>query len=631
VDGIFAMKRYLLKFQCLFLRLVVFNLFFLSAFATVHARSMIIITYDISGSMFTINNEQTQYFLSSGEFESLAETIVYLIFDGDPSQNLELTGLRNGAFLSNITIITDIANVPFWKEGDNIELYLYAEKIDSVFSSKSNPTLTKNELRKKIFAAMPFPRGISSESRYRDIPGVRSAFKKAFPGIASLHDIAELQAYKAFDEMVRRGDNEPQVIWIKISDEDMDTTEDILYKNFADRLREDLITYKERIYRDCKPKVLYQVKVGDRVWVSAFNIILPKTADLSKIYSSSKALEQQLKERQQKLEQEQAILQEENERLRRELDERSLCLNLSVAGEVITGNQVSKRVVFERKKVGSSSKESGEANKYAFATDTIRFIAGNGTSSSDFRIQEVQLEVCDKNHYPLSQYKYSIGGNVRIGDPIQIDMPDDDDLRQNGRIGSLTVKYLYKPTGSDVISKTKSWQFSDLRFPERGLLARFPWLVFVFIILGIGLIWFFLGRTKQDGEGVPAIPVVGSTDPLNGRISGGDEFEEGHDSTWRKPDAPGTGDTSDSAKQHNSRLLMLMQDESNRFELTEGKPVSLSEDDRSIGGDVWELDCPGHHLELKGAALYHNGKLIEIESIIGIKNRSGIEITIQVQ
>lgn len=193
------------------------------------AKRSIVLTYDISQSMFSLRNEPI-FSLSAREFQTLSSLVRYLIFEGDPIQNPTFRQLRNGKFMEKTFSQSPDWEGRYWREGDDLIYYEYGHSLTLKYDSRSVTGILRDEINRALANLIPYPKHVDSDSRNKNNANIEK-FKAAFPSWISLQQYAELSAYRVFDEMVNIGfQNEAEVIWIQVSDMDMDHSTKPEYK-----------------------------------------------------------------------------------------------------------------------------------------------------------------------------------------------------------------------------------------------------------------------------------------------------------------------------------------------------------------------------------------------------------------
>lgn len=591
------------------------------------AKTTIVVTYDVSGSMYTINSSQQEFFLSAGEFRSLAEVVDYLVFEGDPALNQMFSSIRGGTFLTNVQSRSKDTRGPFYMKGSRVFYYEYAEynhlKYDSLKKNHSD-----QEIRQALVENMPYPKDIPPSARMRVESGVVGSFRKAFPGNASLQDYAELTAFRKFDEMVRSGDEAPIVVWVRVSDEDMDTTELVRFQRIADQLKGELFAHK-KVYEKAKLEELYQVKVGGRAWLRVHRIAFLEPSDLEKARVEAEKLQKQIEDYRVKIEK----LEKEISRIH-DLENKAYNLELIVANERVQSETVDTRLRFNRKKASSQSKEKRQTRR-VFVTDKLRLVAGKGTVDADFSISTANLEVLDSGASPLAGHSYQFA-ELEVGKALGIQMPDSEELRLKGKKAILKVDYKFLPSDEKLLSKT--WILNDVDFPDPGPFEKFWWLIPLFgILVAVTLVLLMRssgGRQldSEDDEVKEGLDVFGNGERFSEKSSGWFEASVASEEGIQKYQGSEI-ETTRRDKGPGSYIHLFTDTHRADFkEISENQSVLLSSEEADFWEQdrVWDLNCPGHRLEYRNGVLFLNGKEISSDTF-SVKNMVGDNIIIRIK
>ena len=254
--------------------------------------------------------------------------------------------------------------------------------------------------------------------------------------------------YEILADMVARGAPDPEVIWIKVSDEDADTTgkreEHERYKALVVRLSELRSAWEDREIQD-----EHSVCLGDRIWVKVRSL-RPENARAAAARLQASAAQRQAAE-----------AEAERERLARELAriqaekeaaEKARGLELWVGGRRIEGDAVSDPVRFRREPAG------GAPGRYQFRRDDLVLTVKEGESADDYRIESVVLEIFDANQALVDDGRYEIpeagpGPAYKPGRPGRVDhagpsgpvgsaLPFPGPARENGRAVRAVVGFI---------------------------------------------------------------------------------------------------------------------------------------------------------------------------------------------
>jgi len=239
----------------------------------------VLVTYDISTSMFTTNTEgmprnqrRADAFLSVGEFKALAEMVAELLANGDPLQQARYINMRNGSFLKPHMNTSSQYPPPYWKAGDRLVFAVY----DSTLTVRTDERSLQNasQVRNLVMENAPYPRGLDDSQKNILDPGsaVTQAFKKTFPGNASIHTLAEAEAWTLYERKRDDGDKLAEVIWIMVSDEDHDTTRSQDDHVTSAQAAEKTARIKERFQGAYDSQHLFRAFVGERIFLTVHSI-----------------------------------------------------------------------------------------------------------------------------------------------------------------------------------------------------------------------------------------------------------------------------------------------------------------------------------------------------------------------
>jgi hypothetical protein len=426
-----------------------------------NAGQTILVTYDISGSMYATKKSQDRFYLSAGEFRSLAEAVAHLVFYGNPTEHPNFSGLRSGLFFSNIESRSSSTRGPYWTDGSRVLYYEYCQENSRKYDSAQKHH-SKEDIQSALLNAMPYPRNVPTDAQSRSNPATRTAFYQAFPGMASLLEFAELTAYQLFDKMARGSDKQPELIWIRVSDEDIDTTEEPDFKEMADQIRGQLFAYK-KIYDRSKLEELFQFKAGGRIWVRVHRLAFMGPAQ----NGLSEKERKKLREEQEKLRRQIEELEERNQGLLADKNKMN-ALDLMLGSRRLEPQSEDCGLKFKRVKVPATDAAKDGKQRF-FTTDKLRFIAGPGAADTDFRISKAVVEVQTAGSSPLAAQRY-VMEQPAMGIPLELRLPDNEALRLKGKNILINVNYTYQQTNKQL---TKRWVLDGVTFPGPGFFERF--------------------------------------------------------------------------------------------------------------------------------------------------------------
>ena len=591
----------------------------------VNAGRAILVTYDISGSMYSTEGKD-RFFLSAGEFKNLAKAVTYLIFTGDPLEYPDFMRVRNGMFFSNGKSLSASTRGPFWEEGTRIYYYEYCESNKQIYVSDPevrSPDVLQNELLEQL----PFPRNISSDAQSLSDPKARYAFRKAFPGDASLQKFSELTAFEIFDEVVNRSDTEPEVIWIRVSDEDIDTTENKIFKDTEDRIRAQLASYKTK-YENSKMEWLYQFKAGERIWVDVNRLAF---SPIKALMDENSRLQAELDRANALKKQKRVELEDENSRLQAELDHTKTLNKQKHGMALMINNQcweegaVDHRLKFKRVKMPVNESANSMKKAYYYTTDKIRLAPAEGAAETDYDISKVEWEIQASNSSPITD-QCGILGRTVIGKPLEFKIKESEELINRGKQAFISVTYTHLPTKQPV---TKTWVLNNTVFSGPGFFEIFWWLLPIACLMIAAMVIVIM--LKKGNVHHVQSPVGEEDDPISdpndllGAGSIGDSAILGEEITDDSSVDPQTAvSTLHSVKlstDHNGPDI---------YTLIEGRKVYLYRDDLLLDGDVWDLNCPDQIIALKAGVVYHNDREVNSKHIT-LEDASGSTFRIKVK
>jgi hypothetical protein len=241
------------------------------------AQKTVLITYDISVSMFTTNtlekpDRRAEAFLSVGEFKALAAMVADLLTNGDPLLQDRYMQMRKGLFVKPYMSTASQFPPPYWQAGDRLILAAYDSAL-AVRADEGN-LQSPGQVRDIIMEHSPYPRGLDDSQKIVLDPNsvVTQAFVRAFPGKASLHTLAEAQAWKLYADKRDEGEKLAQVIWISVSDEDHDTTRSQDEHIRSARAAEATANIQERFRGTYDHHTLFRAFVGERIFLTVHSI-----------------------------------------------------------------------------------------------------------------------------------------------------------------------------------------------------------------------------------------------------------------------------------------------------------------------------------------------------------------------
>jgi hypothetical protein len=428
-----------------------------------NAGQTILVTYDISGSMYATKKSQDRFYLSAGEFRSLAEAVAHLVFYGNPTEHPRIfRACAAACFFPMLNRGRPRRVAPIGPTGRVCFTMSIVRKINAENMIPPNSIIQSEDIQSALLNAMPYPRNVPPDAQSRSNPATRTAFYQAFPGMASLLEFAELTAYQLFDEMARGSDEQPELLWIRVSDEDIDTTEEPDFKEMADQIRGQLFAYK-KIYDRSKLEELFQFKAGGRIWVRVHRLAFMGPAQ----NGLSEKERKKLREEQEKLRRQIEELEERNEELLADKNKMN-ALDLMLGSRRLEPQSADCGLKFKRVKVPASDAAKGGKQRF-FTTDKLRFIAGPGAADTDFRISKAVVEVQTAGSSPLAAQRYVLE-QPAMGVPLELRLPDNEALRLKGKNILINVNYTYQQTNKQL---TKRWVLDGVTFPGPGFFERF--------------------------------------------------------------------------------------------------------------------------------------------------------------
>ena len=624
---------------------VIFLLFFFCTPA--HAKRSVVLTYDISQSMYSLKNEAI-FSLSAKEFQKLSSLVRYLIFEGDPSHNPNFSQLRNGRFIEKTFSQNCNWEGRFWREGDDLIYYEYAHNLKLKYDSRSVTGISGDEISRALVDLIPYPRGVDPDSRKKTNENVKK-FEAAFPGWISLQQYAELSAYKIFDEMVNIGfQNEAEVVWIQVSDMDMDHSTRPEYKKKSNDLEKELTVLKNNKYKDCMDHVVYKAKVADRIWITVTVITYLNLEDLTrkqietqkklddameKIKAQKDTLaqkekrlmqtENELKQTEDELKQTEDELKQTEDELKRIREQNSAgltALSIEIAKNRYEGSTIGADIRFERKKI----EKNAPANR-VFQYTPVQICPVENQADNNFRLNRVMFELREPQSMGFGLIKtVDITPVPRINTPFSITIAMDEGLMGKSFSGSFQVAYdHFIANKSNAIGLKKTWNVEKIYIPSPKSTERFWWLIPVVLF---GLILVFVAKQVFEAKQ----PRNSGRREESERPSVDEDKEDGYDRPWDEEDEfEFTGD-SETGREASDLRVTLRCEGATDLTLEDGdRAVVLSGEDRLPYQQAWELACRDQEIEWSNGQLYVNGSEVT-EDQISVENEHGEQITIYI-
>jgi len=600
---------------------IIFIIFLIFFAPNVFAKTSIVITYDISGSMIAPPKKsgQNEYYLTAGECKALAESVLHIIFKGNPINNPEFSSRRGGSFFSNMEIQSDKVKWPLWQDNMPIIYYEYhqnfAKKYDSTHYDSPHAENLKNELMK----VLPYPKNLDPSDKNRSINRIRKAFKTAFPGEASLQGYRKLAAYKVYDEMIEAKDDNPKVILISVSDEDVHIGDSKEFDSANDQIRKDLFEFGDK-YENSKFEDLYMVEVANHVLIRIMeltHIKKPPPEIVTEIIEVP--VEKKVPSKREKI----------------------------IGLELIFGSKTFNEEAYIDKKLQLKQKDED-----TFVVKNDLHLKGLiGTIKKDYSIKDIIFKLLDQKRevisdqsiFKLSQINTNLPERLSdIKDPLPIKIHSSEEIIVKSQKAVLQVDYTYKPSNSKMIHNTASWTFNTIKI-ETNFIKKFFWIIPLLIfaailILGIYTLWPSERQDPPDGSGGGEEPIGGiggflpgdGSTTFDNKDEQWDDFEEKtaiatpviDEMTGASPkasimltcDYKGTADTRILNK---DEVLYLSDEGGSDNELIDG----------FFSDKTWNLECPGHRLEFKNGKLHHNDEEVE-SNRLPLKNRHGEDVNI---
>lgn len=617
------------------------------------AKRTVVITYDVSGSMIGPKNPQIGTRKTAEELEATARAVLELVFQGEPFNDPDFRKYMNHCtFTERFRSEADSVWSPFWRPGDDLVYIAYGDKIWEKFQVTHTENYRPSDLFWKLLGKVPYPRGVSGKPSTNR--GTWGAFSKAFPDEESLQKLAEVEALKILDRMVESGDQNAQVIWVSVSDEDTDTTEFTTVKAEHQRLSQNLARLKDR-YREMQDFFAFQVLAANFIWIRARVLSLVDTGyseeEMARLKEQQEIsrrkkeeaereaeaarratieAERQRKEAEEK--QKEALLaafkaqkaaEEAEERARQAQDkldrathikDQASRLFINVDGQEFSDDKVNCPVMLERIPSDSTNRH------FELRLPNVHFSTGSDISDGDFEILKLALHIKDGQANRIGSFQLD---PTPVGEALKISLPDDPGIRHQAERASLTVEYHYRDQAdTDHRPFTKTWHFNHFTAPSPGWLAENLWvplLVLVMILLGM---IFLISKSFKGRETSPAPPSPAGTKSRSPRkpVYGG------------RPETKKKVQTASQGKK-----VILSVTKGGRFpplELDGNHPieVSLAGGNRrsTRGNQIWDIDAPRNTLTWDGQNLSFNGVTIT-GKVFEVVDRQGKKLKIKHQ
>ncbi|NWH05911.1 hypothetical protein [Desulfobacter latus] len=626
--------------------------------APAFAKRSIILTYDVSQSMFSLREEKV-FSLSAKEFQDLSFIVRYLIFQGDPIQNPTFRQIRNDRFLEK-TFSNQNWEGGYWRPGDDLLYYEYDHSLRLKYDSSPVVGISGNEIDKELARLIPYPKNVDLNTRQKTTAN-KKQFIKAFPGVISLQQYAELSAYMIFDKMVNIGlKDETEVVLIQVSDMDMDHSTKAEFKKKSNELEKQLTELKDNKYKDCRNHAVYKMKVADRIWISVTVItylnldevtqrqiqtqkelkvarasIKKKDEELKEKNEKLKAKDEELKEKNEKLKAKDEELKEKNEALKKkegafpqkkqelndtkeETEIHKSALELKIGKNKYTVNTIGTRIKFKRKKI----KEDG-ARKLIYQLSPVQLSPTGNQPDSLFKIENAVFELRKPQHQGLELIKNDVITPVPlINNPFSLIIPIDENVTGKKLSGYLQVDYKYLGiSDSNKSSFQKRWLVEEIYFPGPGLLERLPLLIPIIIVL-CGLMVFLLFRSRRT--------VSERQQAVHGTQEHTEIDEDAYERPWISVEEMDEDFNEESDIGSAGVKVTLQCHGAGDLTLEDGsRTVVLSDDDRMPDQQAWDLSCSNQRIELVNGQLRLND--VEVKgSRIALENDYGDEIVIHI-
>jgi len=612
----------------------------------------VIITYDISQSMYYLKSKNDKIsFLTAGQFKLLSNEVIDLVFHGNAFKN------------SYDVIVTNPNNSgPYWRKNDGFSYIEYGGreivKINYEVGEKSSNKSIISQLKETI----AYPRDIPGNSNLLTKSEVNSAFTKAFPELASLQILSEIRAWETFDKMIKSGDKNAEVFWIRVSDEDRDHTTTItgpVYDKEEKNLEIRRQNYIQK-YKNCMPIPRYQIKYANRIWVTTF---LLKYVDLNKLQISlkdAKKEEKKLKEELGKLriksDKDMNLYKIDLEKVKREANNASLQVQeltqkLEIAKKEkdkaikeaqqtidaakntlktavkdlhlnIIGNNrdiTSLDIKFFRKRI----KEIANIKVKPFVFDKFIFQNGNQSIASDFKISNLNFRIVDRHGKTIKNKDdiRIIPDQLTIGQPFTLSVPYEENLIKNAKFLYAEVSYLFQ---NDNKTYTKNWNLK-VNFAGGNI---FGWLFFLFFIfIAVVIVIFIISIHSKKKENIQEEP---DSDEYNSNLRDSDTeehsiFEREDQNDYDQQQIRGDFDIFSSSK---TEILFKIKGigEKNIF-VENNATIYLSEQQgRDIDKSFLNIDS-SETLKWENGILYHNGNPVK-GNTIKVRDNNGRKIKI---
>lgn len=585
------------------------------------AENNIVITYDVSGSMYAKNRGQEQYYLSAGEFREISRIVQYLVFSGDPYENNEFRQIREGRFLTEPVYLSDDYRGGFWKDLDDIIYIEYASSASTLFDSRYQGKFSQQQLTAKLDALLPYPKNIGV-SQQTNTPDNRREFSAVFPGASSLQQYAEFNAFKIFDELVEGvGKANSKVIWIKISDEDMDHTGDSDYKKISNDLEKEIFNIKKK-YPDCKAFNVYKTKFADQIWLNVYVLSKIETTDYENIL---KEWENKLKNAEAKWKSDEKALKDRlaslEQMLENERNSKANAIFLTIDGEKVVNQKFDNTLAFKRQQDKTAD---GVNAGSVYSYTGIRITHGKDLSDANFRIQTMSFCVMEDGKKIKEMEILPIPG---FNCPINLAIPADDAIIGKTYSGLFRINHEYVSNeGQPIISSDKSWELAKVSFPGPSALGRvfgsFWWVIAVVMAVFIA-VWLFRGGPRGDAPGrdnihLPVPENVDTEEYPERLIQSGDSGVQ-------------IASTGENSRDDGASQIRLSSSAGEDFYIDrDSSKVSLSYLKRMPNQRVWDLECTSHSVHMENGRLFLDGNEIK-DNEATLVNDHGETVTIRIK
>ena len=384
------------------------------------AKRVVVVTYDVSGSMVpkvkpNRNQKSTwRYTMNPQQLKAVAGAVADLVADGWP--NLE--GMQ-GSFgsLFDEPELGKGAQAPLWRQGDGLVLFTYGQGVVKKYDSRlggqglSDP----GQVRQILMQNLPYPRVPGELANEYSYIRLKPYYTQAFPGALTLRDAARLEVYRIYEELYRnhrKGQPLPEVIWVDISDREVDPGSKQTqiahlreYERFAFRLEASL---------GLTDFPLYQVTANNRMYIIARRV--SQTSDISEEKKQElERLRQEIAKFQEKIkiiiaqfqEKIEILKQEKAEALNAELKKTASRLILRVKGQIVKeikmqdgGVRGEDALRLERRAAPERKPQKGDApvksKQYLFVLSDLKLEPPAEVSAEDLQIKKLVLRLHDQ-------------------------------------------------------------------------------------------------------------------------------------------------------------------------------------------------------------------------------------------